>query len=71
MECKNEERTGGWGDMHHKELPSSYSSFSIRATTIRRLRLGERIAYTKIVSSYKILTGKTEGCRLLGSCSYK
>jgi len=26
--------------MHHKELPSSYSSFSIRVTTLRRLRLG-------------------------------
>lgn len=68
MECKKEERRGGWGDTHLKELPSSYSSFSIRVTTLRRLRLGGRIAYTKIVSSYKMLTRKTEGCRSLGRC---
>ena len=60
MECKKEERTGGWGDLHHKELPSSHSSFSIRVTTLKSLRLGGRIACTKIVSSYKMLTGKTE-----------
>jgi len=40
VECKKEERTGGWGDLHHKELPSSYSSFSIRVTTLNSLRLG-------------------------------
>jgi hypothetical protein len=71
MECKKEERRGGWRDLHHKELPSSYSSFSVRVTTLRGWRLGVRIAYTKIVISHKMLTGKTEGYRSLGGCSYK
>lgn len=61
MECKEEERTGGWGDVHHKERPSSYSSFGIRVTMLKSLGLGGRIAYTRIVSSHKMLTGKTEG----------
>jgi hypothetical protein len=56
VECKKEERTGGWGDLHRKELPSSYCSFGVRVTTSKSLRLGGRIAYTKILSSYKMLT---------------
>jgi hypothetical protein len=55
VECKKEDRTGGWGDVHHKELPSSYFSFSIRVTMLKSLRMGGRIAYTKIVSSTKCL----------------
>jgi len=70
VECKKEERTGGWGDLHHKELPSSYSSFSIRVTTLK-ISFGARIAYTRIVSSHKMLTGKTERYRSLGRCSYR
>ena len=71
MECTKEESTGGWGDLHNKELSSSYSSFSIRVTSLKSLSLGARVAYTWIVSSHKMLTGKTERYRSLGSCSYR
>jgi hypothetical protein len=68
FEPKRDEVTGGWRNLHNKELHSLYSSPSIiRMIKSRKMRWAGHIARMgEERYAYRILGGKSEGKRPLG-----
>jgi hypothetical protein len=60
--------TGGWSKLHNEEFHNSYSSPNIRMIESRRMRWVRHVACMgKMKNAYKILVGKPEEERPLGS----
>jgi hypothetical protein len=66
---KRDEVTGGWRNMHNEELRDLYSSPSIiRIIKSRRIRWAGHVARMgEKRNAYRLLVGKPEGKRPLGS----
>jgi hypothetical protein len=66
---KRDEVTGGWRKLHNEELHGLYSSPSIiRVIKARRMRWAGHVACMgEVRGAYKILVGRPEGRRPLGS----
>jgi hypothetical protein len=66
---KRDEETGGWRKLHNEELHNSYSSPSIiKIIKSRRMRWSGHVARMgEKRNAYRILVGKREGKRPLGS----
>ena len=67
--AKRDEITGEWEKLHNTELHALYSSPNIiRTPKSRRLRWAEHVARMKQSrNAYRVLVGKPEGKRPLGT----
>jgi hypothetical protein len=66
---KRDEMTGGWRKLHNEELYNLYFSSSIRMIKSRRRWAGHIVRMGEKRNAYRILVGKSEGKRPLGTPS--